>query len=88
MSSVRLLQDVGLDAEASEAQDWIAVESPLRGRPMPTAGAVVIAIADLRRRYADGDGGGLDVDDSAEYGNGDADLIDAIDRTIDRTWDC
>ncbi len=87
MSSVRL-HDVGLDAETPEAEDWIAVESPLRGRPMPNAGAVVVEIADLRRRYAEGNGGGLDVDDSAEYGNGDAELTDAIDRTIDRTWDC
>ncbi len=88
MSSTRLL-DPGLDETETEvgADSWIAVESPVRGR-MPSGAGVVVAIAGLRRRYAAGADTSSLVDDSAEYGNGDPELTDAIDRSIAQAWDC
>jgi len=89
MSSLKLA-DRRFDAgtEEPDAVSWVKVESPLRDRSQPPSGAgVIVAIARLRRRYAQGSDGTVTIDDSAEYGGGDATLADAIDRTIDSTWD-
>jgi hypothetical protein len=86
VSTVRLL-DRAEDVDSAGDEEWIARVSP---RVLPSDEALTLvtdAISRVRLNYVSGHAGEVEYDEIPEYGSGDAELADDIDRSIVATLD-
>ncbi|WP_134002677.1 hypothetical protein [Kribbella sp. VKM Ac-2566] len=84
MSSLKLSEDTRIDAATTE--EWVAVRSPLRERPLPEANGVILSIAALRDRYRRGDAPSVELD-LDQIPKDDDEFMDDIQKDIDERWD-
>lgn len=91
MSSVKTAP-WGLDSTSAPApvvEEWVEVRGPTAGTK-PRAGGVIASLARLRQDFVEGrDTGSFDVDSASadDYGSGDPELANDIERTVEAHWD-
>ncbi|MGV0050800.1 hypothetical protein ACRU43_16385 [Mycobacterium colombiense] len=87
MSSVRVLDRAEADNSDQNGDEWIAVQSPRLPQVDDAVTLVTDAIARVRLNFLRGEREGVEFTDIPEYGSGDAELADDIDRAVAENWD-